>query len=133
MAPAQVRALTLHLHNSPADRCSLAQARTKHPVALDFFPWPTVRDRLVAQHNEIFRTQDLSHNYSQYLSFEWPFSFEDAFFLDEMRQAFYPSPLFERYHRDLKYWTVSHNFYEKFPEMMSDIEGDRHRFCELDG
>jgi len=113
-------------------RPSLSQARTKHPVALDFFPWPTVRDRLVAHHNEIFQTTDLSHSYSQYLSFEWPFSFEDTFFFDEGRGAYVPSPLFERYHRDLKYWTVSHGFYKKFPEMRGDIEGDRRRFCEVD-
>lgn len=111
---------------------SLAQSRTKHPIALDFFPWPTVRDRLVAHHTSLFQTPDLSHSYSQYLSFEWPFSFEDTFFYDEGVGAYVPSPLFERYHRDLKYWTVETGFYERFPEMREDIEGDRGRFCEVE-
>ena len=109
---------------------STAQARTKHPIALDFFAWPTLRDRLVQNHMEIFQTQDLSQCYSHYLRFDWPFSFEDAFFFDDVVQAYYPSPLFERYHRDLKYWTVTDKFYEKFPEMMADIEGDRQRYSE---
>lgn len=80
----------------------------------------------------MFQTQDLSHNYSRHLRFDWPFSFEDAFFFDELSQVYYPSPLFERYHRDLKYWMVNESFYERFPELMGDIEGDRHRFCEID-
>lgn len=41
-----------------------------------------------------------------------------------------PSPLFEHYHSNLKYWTVDERFYDRFPEMRADIEGDRWRFCE---
>jgi hypothetical protein len=116
----------------PNSSSSPAQARTKHPIALDFFPWPTLRDRLVQRHTEIFQSQDMSHYYSRYLRFDWPFSFEDAFFFDDGVGAYYPSPLFERYHRDLKYWTVADKFYERFPEMMVDIQGDRRRFSEVE-
>ncbi|OCL08568.1 hypothetical protein AOQ84DRAFT_406547 [Glonium stellatum] len=107
-----------------------SQARTKHPIALDFFAWPTLRERLVQNHTEIFQTEDMSRCYSQYLKFDWPFSFEDTFFFDETTQCYYPSPLFERYHRDLRFWGVTEKFYESFPEMMVDIEGDRARFQE---
>lgn len=110
---------------------SIHQSRTKHPIAIDFFAWPTLRDRLISTHDEIFRTQNLSHCYSQYLRFDWPFSFEDTFFFDDASQAYYPSPLFERYHRDLNYWTVRNEFYGILPEMAGDIEGDRRRFGEV--
>jgi hypothetical protein len=113
-------------------RPSPAQSSTKHPVAVDFFAWPTLRDRLVQNHAEIFQNGDLSKCYSQYLRFDWPFAFEDAFFFDERSGTHYPSPLFERYHRDLKYWTVDPQFYDRFPEMMTDIEGDRRRFSEAE-
>lgn len=113
-------------------RPSHAQSATKHPVAVDFFAWPTLRDRLVQNHQEIFKNGDLSRCYSEYLRFDWPFAFEDAFFYDERAGQHYPSPLFERYHRDLKYWTVDPKFYQRFPEMRSDIEGDRRRFCEVE-
>ncbi|OCK78316.1 hypothetical protein K432DRAFT_96128 [Lepidopterella palustris CBS 459.81] len=109
-----------------------SQARTKHPIALDFFAWPTLRDRLVENHSEIFQTEDMSRCYSHYLKFDWPFSFEDTFFFDGTAQAYYPSPLFERYHRDLRFWTVTEKFYETFPEMMADIEGDRAKFQEVE-
>lgn len=109
-------------------RPSITQASTMHPVAIDFFAWPTFRDRLVSEHSSIFQTSALSHAYSHYLRFDWPFAFDDAFFQDEGTGKFYPSPLFERFHGDLSHWTVSEEFYEKFPEMRTDIEGDRRKF-----
>lgn len=111
---------------------SLPLSSTKHPVAVDFFAWPTLRSRLVQNHASIFQSGDLSKCYSKYLRFDWPFAFEDAFFFDDRKGMHYPSPLFERYHRDLKYWTVDPKFYQRFPEMMGDIEGDRRRFSEVE-
>lgn len=68
--------------------------------------------------------------YSRYLQFDWPFAFEDAFFFDEVTERWYPSPMFERYHKDLSCWSVREEFYERFPELRGDIEGDRRRFGE---
>ena len=101
-------------------------------MAVDFFAWPTLRDRLVQNHTTVFQTGELSRCYSRYVRFDWPFAFEDTFFHDERTNTHYPSPLFEHYHGDLKYWTVDPQFYEKFPEMRSDIEGDQARFSELE-
>ncbi|KAG9187897.1 hypothetical protein G6011_05768 [Alternaria panax] len=109
-------------------RPSFSQSSTSHPVALDFFAWPTFRSRLLHHHTTIFQTSTgagLSSCYSRFLRFDWPFSFEDAFFLDEGTGTHYPSPLFERYHGDLKYWSVDEQFFDTFPEMRGDIEGDR--------
>ncbi|KAF2626000.1 hypothetical protein BU25DRAFT_396170 [Macroventuria anomochaeta] len=111
-------------------RPSITQSSTTHPIAVDFFAWPTLRDRLLSQHSSIFQTSALSHVYSHYLRFDWPFAFEDAFFHDEATGHWYPSPLFERYHGDLRHWSVREEFYEKFPEMRTDIEGDQRRFGE---
>ena len=111
-------------------RPSLTQATTAHPIAIDFFAWPTLRDRLVSQHKSIFRTSALSHVYKSFIKFDWPFAFEDAFFHDEVTGQHRPNPLFERYHSDLRRWSVTEEFYAKFPEMRTDIEGDRRRFAE---
>jgi len=112
---------------------SLSQSSTKHPIAVDFFAWPTLRDRLVQNHTTIFQNGDLSKCYSEYLRFDWPFAFEDAFFLNEELGEWRPSPMFEKHHSDLKYWSVDRAFYRRFPEMEGDIEGDRGRFCEVGG
>jgi hypothetical protein len=107
---------------------SFSQSSTSHPIALDFFAWPTIRSRLLNHHATLFQTSagaDLSSCYSRFLRFDWPFSFEDAFFLDENTGTHYPSPLFEHYHGDLKYWSVDEQFFDTFPEMRGDIEGDK--------
>jgi hypothetical protein len=107
---------------------SFSQSSTSHPIALDFFAWPTIRSRLLNHHTTIFQTSagaDLSSCYSRFLRFDWPFAIEDAFFLDEDTGMHYPSPLFERYHGDLKYWSVDEQFFDTFPEMRGDIEGDQ--------
>ncbi|KAF1841324.1 uncharacterized protein K460DRAFT_318140 [Cucurbitaria berberidis CBS 394.84] len=112
-------------------RPSLSQSSTKHPVAIDFFAWPTFRDRLIRNHDSIFQTSELYRHYSKCVSFDWPFSYEDTFFHDELTGNHYPSPLFERYHGDLKSWTVDPKFKDRFPEMLGDIEGDRRRFSAV--
>lgn len=111
-------------------RPSRAQSSTAHPLAVDFFAWPTLRDRLVRQHAALFQTSALSHMYSRHLTFDWPFAFEDAFCRDAATGQHYPSPLFERYHGDLGRWGVRSEFYDEFPDMWADIEGDRRRFAE---
>ena len=92
-----------------------------------------MRNRLMSQHSSIFTNSDLSHGYSHYLRFDWPFAIEDAFFYDDMTQAYHPSPMFERYHRDLNYWTVGSEFAGKCPELWRDIEADRRAYCEEGG
>ncbi|KNG45834.1 hypothetical protein TW65_07412 [Stemphylium lycopersici] len=149
-------------------RPSFSQASTSHPIAVDFFAWPTLRSRLLHSHTTICATSALSCCYSRYLRFDWPFAFEDAFLCEgedgggaggggggddlvyqtnggdqvngsgsesgsgsgrqgKGSKRYYPSPLFERYHGDLRYWRVDDKFYEAFPEMRGDIEGDRRR------
>ncbi|KAH6619960.1 hypothetical protein C7974DRAFT_316333 [Boeremia exigua] len=113
-------------------RPSPTQSTTHHPIAIDFFAWPTLRDRLVAEHASFFQSSALSHVYSRYLRFDWPFAFEDAF-CRGVEGGWVPSPLFERYHGDLGRWGVGEEFYEGFPMLRGDIEGDRRRFAEDGG
>ncbi|KAF2691442.1 hypothetical protein K458DRAFT_425405 [Lentithecium fluviatile CBS 122367] len=111
-------------------RPSPSQSGTSHPIALDFFAWPTLRSRLLATYPALITSSDLSHCYSHYLRFDWPFSFEDTFFYDDDSNAWYPSPLFERYHSDLRYWGFREQFYDRFPEIRGDVEGDWRVFGE---
>ncbi|KAF2856489.1 hypothetical protein T440DRAFT_484648 [Plenodomus tracheiphilus IPT5] len=114
-------------------RPSHGQLITKHPASIDFFAWPSLRNRLISCQETIFKSGEFSRCYSDYAQFDWPFAFEDTFFLDETTGTYYPSPLFERYHNDLQYWTVNPKFSEKFPEVVADIDMDRRRFKEIEG
>jgi hypothetical protein len=94
-----------------------------HPIAIDMFPWPLLRDRLVNHHHMLFSDSKLSYAYANFLHFDWPFSFEDTFYFDETLQGWYPSPLFEKYHSDVRCWTVSEAFWQGLEYLRSDIEG----------
>ena len=85
--------------------------------------WPSLRDRLVHHHDRLFGDSKLANAYANYLHFDWPFSFEDTFCFDETIQGWYPSPIFERYHSDVRCWTVSEAFWDGLEELRSDIEG----------
>ncbi|KAL5374220.1 hypothetical protein DPSP01_012130 [Paraphaeosphaeria sporulosa] len=104
-------------------RPSPLQSSTSHPIAIDMFAWPSLRNRLVHHHHTLFRNSKLSHNYANFLRFDWPFSFEDTFYYDDAIGGWYPSPLFERYHGDVRSWTVEEGFWEGLEELRGDIEG----------
>lgn len=87
------------------------------------FAWAPLRNRLVHHHTTLFRTSTLSHAYAAFLRFDWPFSFEDTFYFDDAIGGWYPSPLFERYHGDVRSWTVDEGFWEGLEELRGDIEG----------
>ncbi|KAF2181174.1 hypothetical protein K469DRAFT_752993 [Zopfia rhizophila CBS 207.26] len=92
----------------------------KHPIGIYFFAWPGLRDRLLDEHPNI-PMEDFAAAFQRHFRFDWPFSFEDTFYLDHQTGSYYPSPLFERYHKDLKYWTMDQAFFQKFPNVANDI------------
>ncbi|KAF1947208.1 hypothetical protein EJ02DRAFT_417803 [Clathrospora elynae] len=104
-------------------RPSVLQSSIIHPIALNFFAWPSLRSRLLSNHSSIFQTSNLLTCYSRYLRFDWPFAFEDAFIMDQATGGHVPSPVLEKYHGDLRRWGVGERFYEEFPEIRGDIEG----------
>ncbi|CZR67335.1 uncharacterized protein PAC_17234 [Phialocephala subalpina] len=97
------------------------QSTKQHPIAIDFFVWPALRDRLVETHHDYFTTSDFSIYFRNYYKFSWPFPFEDTYIYCKDTNTYQLSPVFERYHRDLKYWGVEKPFLEKFPELAQDI------------
>jgi hypothetical protein len=116
-----------------ADRANLAdladwqrprpsQRRFKHPIAIDFFAWPGLRDKMVKHHAQYFQTTDFSEAYRQHFKFSWPFSFEDTYQYDERSDTYRLSPLFEKYHRDLKSWRFEETFFKKYPELLEAVE-----------
>jgi hypothetical protein len=124
------RLMKYYLTADPADRAELAdwqrprpsQRAYKHPIAIDFFAWPGLRDKMVRNHAQYFQTQDFSEAYRQHFKFVWPFSFEDTYVYDEESDTYRPTPLFEKYHRDLKNWRFEKSFFKKYPELLEAVE-----------
>ncbi|OCK77888.1 hypothetical protein K432DRAFT_427681 [Lepidopterella palustris CBS 459.81] len=92
----------------------------KHPIGIYFFAWPGLRDRLLCGYPNV-SMEDFSAAFQRHFRFDWPFSFEDTYHFDPDTGSYYSSPLFERYHRDLKYWTMDQEFFLRFPELVDDM------------
>ncbi|RDW74140.1 hypothetical protein BP5796_07582 [Coleophoma crateriformis] len=109
-----------------------SQQINQHPIPIDFFPWPALRDRLVRQHSYYFSTAEFSVYYRQHFKFCWPFRFEDTYCYDSATNSYSISPLFIRYHRDMRCWSMQKRFFEKFPEFVGDITAYERGFVGVD-
>jgi hypothetical protein len=99
-----------------------SQKKFKHPIAIDFFAWPGLRDKMVKHHARYFHTTDFSDAYRKHFKFSWPFGFEDTYQYDERSDTYRLSPLFEQYHRDLKSWRFEESFFKKYPELLEAVK-----------
>ncbi|KAH8598224.1 hypothetical protein B0O99DRAFT_616187 [Bisporella sp. PMI_857] len=101
----------------------------RHPITIDFFPWPSLRDRLIRHHNYYFATSDFSVAYRQHFKFSWPFRFEDTYRYDPPsagRPGTYRiSPLFERYYREERCWALEEVFFQRYPEFIGEMSVHR--------
>ncbi|KFZ13384.1 hypothetical protein V502_06634 [Pseudogymnoascus sp. VKM F-4520 (FW-2644)] len=102
-------------------RPSFSQRTKQHPIAVDFFVWPALRDRLIDSNHSYFATSDFSAYFRRHYKFSWPYSFEDTYVHNKESNTYQMSPMFARYHCNIKYWGVERPFLEKFPELAGDI------------
>lgn len=82
---------------------------------------PALRERLIDNNHSYFATSDFGAHFSRYYKFHWPYSFEDTYVYDSAADTYRITPIFERYHRNIKYWGVEKPFLERFPELVHDI------------
>ncbi|KAL3418084.1 bZIP transcription factor [Phlyctema vagabunda] len=98
-----------------------SQQTRQHPIPIDFFPWPALRDRLVQHHSDYLSTADFCTYYKKYFKFAWPFSFDDTYCYNASTKTYTINPVFERYYNDERYWVMEERFFEKYPEFSGKI------------
>ena len=92
----------------------------EHTHAIDYYAWPTFRQRFIfSPHaycgNEFWRI------YQSELKLLWPFEFRDCYTHDLETGLYKPSRLFEETMNNVKCWTMGSDFFQRFPELSSDI------------
>ncbi|RFU24528.1 hypothetical protein B7463_g11800, partial [Scytalidium lignicola] len=97
-----------------------SQTTKEHPVALDFFCWPALRERLLNTHT-YFHIDDFSAFFSRYYKFKWPFPPEQSFIYHKETDTYELTPLFEQCYSELRFWTIEEPFFQRFPELSKDI------------
>lgn len=105
------------------ERPGTLQRCTEHPVAIGFFPWPALRERLILNH-EYYRSTTFFARVITDFQFKWPYSFEDMFHVEDCPTHKYrASPAFVDHVCNLENWTMAPRFFQEFPELLGDIEG----------
>ncbi|KAM0241367.1 hypothetical protein ACHAP5_007641 [Fusarium lateritium] len=91
-----------------------------HSYGIDFFVWPGLRERLIfSQHHYCTNTfWDLLQSNLKVL---WQDGFQDTFYHNTHTGKYQISPVFEQRIRDINSWTMSTDFFARFPELNQDI------------
>jgi hypothetical protein len=105
----------------PWQRPLHCQKTRRHPIPIDFFPWPHLRERLMSHHNYYFASSDFCSKYRDHFRFHFPFGFDQIYTFDPLTGNYALTPLFEMYHQDIKSWSMEKVFFEKFPELLGEI------------
>ncbi|KAB8078778.1 hypothetical protein BDV29DRAFT_129628 [Aspergillus leporis] len=96
------------------------QLSQQHPVAIDFFPWPEVRDRLIINHAYYLGKCDFFSCTQEYLFSNWPYGIRDCFVLDD-QSTYRPSQAFIQHVNSLTNWSMCPAFFERYPEFIGII------------
>ncbi|KAH8804547.1 hypothetical protein F5884DRAFT_859174 [Xylogone sp. PMI_703] len=107
-----------HLEKVPEWQRPIYSQNTKpHPILIDFFPWPELRDYLIDYYPYYSPSSEISEAYRKHLRFRWPFAISEAYTFDLKTKQYSLTPLFEEYFRNPRNWGMQKTFFEQFPSM----------------
>lgn len=93
---------------------------TPHTYAIDYWAWPPFRQRFISN-EDTYCGNEFFHMYQSQLRLLWPFGFRDCYTHDLESGLYRPSLLFDERINDIKCWTMGYDFFQRFPELSSDI------------
>ncbi|KAJ4289571.1 hypothetical protein N0V90_010900 [Kalmusia sp. IMI 367209] len=91
-----------------------------HTYAIDYYAWPHFRQRFIFNEHA-YCGNDFWHMYQNEMRLLWPFEFRDCYTHDLETDLYKPSRLFDERINDIKCWTMGPDFFQRFPELSSDI------------
>lgn len=91
-----------------------------HTYAIDYWAWPPFRQRFISN-EDTYCGNEFFHMYQSQLRLLWPFEFRDCYTHDLESDLYRPSLLFDERINDVKCWTMGYDFFQRFPELCSDI------------
>lgn len=85
-------------------------------------PWsrPGLRERAVLD-QDITKSDQFWREVIQLFEFNWPYSVEDAFWLDQSSGLYNFTGLYERQVREIRMWNMNPSFFTSFPDTFEDI------------
>ncbi|CAO2652698.1 Nn.00g021090.m01.CDS01 [Neocucurbitaria sp. VM-36] len=110
--------IPLWLHQRPS------QTMIPHSYAINFFVWPGLRERFVfSQHR--YCSNDFWYYFTNNFRITWPFEFRDCYNRNRSNGKLSIGAEFKACISDIKSWTMSTDFFGRFPELHGDIPAFR--------
>ncbi|KIV89220.1 hypothetical protein PV10_08806 [Exophiala mesophila] len=98
-------------------RPTAAQIFTPHPAWIEHIPWPRMRDKLVANHQD-YSFENWFIPYTSDLNVNWPYDQVDCLISTAEDKDPVINPVFERHIRRLENWSLGPVFAEAFPALV---------------
>lgn len=106
------------LHQRPS------QTMIPHSYAINFFVWPGLRERFVfSQHR--YCSNDFWYYFTTNFRITWPYEFRDCYNRNRSTGKFSIGADFKACISDIKSWTMTNDFFGRFPELHGDIPAFR--------
>ncbi|CAL5871213.1 uncharacterized protein PFLUO_LOCUS5460 [Penicillium psychrofluorescens] len=88
-----------------------------HPAWMDYVPFPRMRDRLVASHQD-YLFENWFIPFTRGLSVNWPYEATDCLLSTGDSDELLINPVFERHLRNLANWSLGPLFAEQYPGLL---------------
>lgn len=98
-------------------RPTAAQIFNPHPAWIEHIPWPRMRDKLVANHQD-YSFENWFIPYTSDLNVNWPYDQVDCLISTSEDKDPVINPVFERHVRRLENWSLGPVFAEAFPALV---------------
>jgi hypothetical protein len=93
-----------------------SQLFTPHPAWIDHLPWPSMRDKLIRDHNmPEYSFDNFFIPFTSTLSLNWPYQETDTLLSTGDGEDLLINPVFERHLRRLDNWSLGPLFAKTFP------------------
>ena len=96
------------------------QERIRHDLLVEHFPWPGLRTKMLLSPLK-FATNEFMNALRNHVKFTWNSDLRDMYTRDPCTGLYRYSDLVNARVNDMRYHTMGRDFFERFPELRTDI------------
>lgn len=103
-----------------SDSIRPSQRMIRHPVLVDFFVWPDLRDHMLLSPS-LYKPNAFASRFSKQVHFLWPDSLPNVSTVDHFSGSYGYSPAFDGRFQDVGCWTLGSDFFAHYPQLIGVV------------
>ncbi|KIW06504.1 hypothetical protein, variant [Verruconis gallopava] len=97
-----------------------SQRMIRHPVLVDFFVWPDLRDHILLSPS-LYQPDVFASRFSKNVHFLWADNLSNLYTLDHFSGTYSFSQHFDSRFQDINCWTLSSDFFVHYPQLIGVV------------